>query len=105
MQARFVRGTFARIRAVLEDNEDRTDFVRTAVERELAARRPRARAPPTSPQPERAPRVDRREAVLIDDGGFGRALAQAAARGKERPPALAPDTKPGTRFPTRLAPP
>jgi hypothetical protein len=44
MQARFVRGTFARIAAVLEDGEDRTDFVRFAVERELAERRPRARA-------------------------------------------------------------
>lgn len=35
MQARFPRGTFARIQRVLEETEDRTDFVRRAVEREL----------------------------------------------------------------------
>jgi len=39
MQARFPEGTFARIRAVLEKDEDRTDFVRKAVERELARRK------------------------------------------------------------------
>jgi len=38
MQARFAEGTFARIRAVLRGKEDRTDFVRAAVERELARR-------------------------------------------------------------------
>ena len=38
MQARFPEGTFARIEAVLEDSEDRTDFVREAVERELKRR-------------------------------------------------------------------
>jgi hypothetical protein len=38
MTARFVAGTFARIRAVLKDGEDRTDFVREAVERELKRR-------------------------------------------------------------------
>lgn len=38
MQARFAEGTFARIAAVLVLKEDRTDFVRLAVERELAAR-------------------------------------------------------------------
>lgn len=38
MQARFPEGTFDRIEAVLEDSEDRTDFVRTAVERELKRR-------------------------------------------------------------------
>lgn len=38
MQARFREGTFARIEAVLEDKEDRTDFVREAVERELKRR-------------------------------------------------------------------
>ena len=42
MQARFPDGTFARIEAVLEKDEDRTDFVRHAVERELK-RRERAR--------------------------------------------------------------
>lgn len=38
MQARFAEGTFERIAAVLEDGEDRTDFVRAAVEREIEAR-------------------------------------------------------------------
>lgn len=38
MQARFPEGTFARIAATLEDGEDRTDFVREAVERELSRR-------------------------------------------------------------------
>jgi hypothetical protein len=38
MQARFLGGTFARIAAVLSDGEDRTDFVRAAVERELKRR-------------------------------------------------------------------
>jgi hypothetical protein len=34
MQARFPSGTFARIEAVLRDREDRTDFIREAVERD-----------------------------------------------------------------------
>jgi len=38
MVARFAEGTFARIQAVLEGKEDRTDFVREAVERELKRR-------------------------------------------------------------------
>lgn len=38
MQARFAEGTFDRIAAVLRDGEDRTDFVRSAVEREIEAR-------------------------------------------------------------------
>jgi hypothetical protein len=38
MQARFQEGTFARISEVLEENEDRTAFVRAAVERELKRR-------------------------------------------------------------------
>ena len=38
MRARFAPGTFARIGAVLRENEDRTAFVRTAVERELHRR-------------------------------------------------------------------
>lgn len=38
MQARFPAGTFARIEAVLEDGEDRTDLVRAAVEREIKRR-------------------------------------------------------------------
>ena len=38
MQARFVGGTFDRIARALEEGEDRTDFVRKAVERELARR-------------------------------------------------------------------
>jgi hypothetical protein len=39
MQARFPEGTFARIAAVLENDEDRTDFVRKAVARELSRRK------------------------------------------------------------------
>ena len=38
MQARFAQGTFDRIAAVLQDGEDRTDFVREAVDRELRRR-------------------------------------------------------------------
>jgi hypothetical protein len=38
MVARFPEGTFTRIQAVLEGKEDRTDFVREAVERELKRR-------------------------------------------------------------------
>jgi len=38
MQARFPAGTFARIETVLGEDEDRTDFVRKAVERELQRR-------------------------------------------------------------------
>jgi hypothetical protein len=38
MQARFKAGTFDRIAAVLTDGEDRTAFVREAVERELQRR-------------------------------------------------------------------
>jgi hypothetical protein len=51
MQARFPEGTFARIAAVLEETEDRTDFVRQAVERELERREAagkRKRAPKRS---------------------------------------------------------
>lgn len=38
MQARFAEGTFARIARLLDDSEDRTDFVREAVEREISRR-------------------------------------------------------------------
>lgn len=38
MQARFPQGTFERIDAVLADGEERTSFVREAVERELKRR-------------------------------------------------------------------
>jgi len=38
MRARFPLGTFARIAAVLKEDEDRTAFVRKAVERELRRR-------------------------------------------------------------------
>jgi len=38
MQARFQEGTFERIEAVLGADEDRTDFIREAVERELKRR-------------------------------------------------------------------
>jgi hypothetical protein len=42
MQARFELGTFWRIDRVLEEGEDRTDFVREAVERELKRREKRS---------------------------------------------------------------
>jgi len=38
MHARFRAGIFARITKVLRDGEDRTDFVREAVDRELERR-------------------------------------------------------------------
>ena len=38
MTARFSEGTFARISAALKKGEDRTDFVRAAVARELKRR-------------------------------------------------------------------
>jgi hypothetical protein len=38
MQARFPEGTFERITAVLKEGEDRTDFVRSAVEKEIKRR-------------------------------------------------------------------
>jgi hypothetical protein len=38
MQARFPEGTFERIAVVLKESEDRTDFVREAVARELERR-------------------------------------------------------------------
>jgi hypothetical protein len=38
MQARFAEGTFARIAALLVGAEDRTDFVRAAVDREIERR-------------------------------------------------------------------
>lgn len=42
MQARFAKGTFARIDAVRDDREDRTDFIREAVDRELKRRERKA---------------------------------------------------------------
>lgn len=38
MQARFPEGTFERIAVVLKETEDRTEFVRIAVENELKRR-------------------------------------------------------------------
>lgn len=38
MEARFPEGTFGRIASVLDEGEDRTDFIRTAVESELDRR-------------------------------------------------------------------
>jgi len=42
MQARFPEGTFERIDAVLAEDEERTAFVREAVERELKRRERRS---------------------------------------------------------------
>lgn len=51
MQARFAEGTFDRITSVLKDGEDRTAFVREAVEREIQARERRlAKAIQTHPR-------------------------------------------------------
>ena len=51
MQARFAKGTFKRIKAVLKEREERTDFVREAVERELKRREGMsARRATTSPK-------------------------------------------------------
>jgi hypothetical protein len=41
VQARFPQGTLARIKRVLAIKEDRTDFIRIAVERELKRRKKR----------------------------------------------------------------
>ena len=49
MQARFPEGTFARIADLLEEGEDRTDFVRAAVEREIQARARKAKTPEPKP--------------------------------------------------------
>lgn len=38
MVARFLKGTFRKIRRVLRPDEDRTDFVRAAVAREIERR-------------------------------------------------------------------
>lgn len=51
MQARFPEGTFDRIAALLEGKEDRTDFVRAAVEREIK-RRERTQRHPGPAKPE-----------------------------------------------------
>jgi hypothetical protein len=92
----FAAGTFRRITAVLKEDEDRTDFLRAAVARELAARGApathdgpgRPRAPPKL-QRERV-RVERcEEPLLIDNGDFARALIRATASGDERATGLA----------------
>ena len=38
MMARFPKGTFAMIRKVIKPDEDRTDFVRAAVQKEIERR-------------------------------------------------------------------
>lgn len=48
MVARFPEGTFERIAAVLGRTEDRTDFVREAVEKLLQEREAKARDEPRS---------------------------------------------------------
>lgn len=49
MQARFAEGTFGRISAVLREGEDRTDFVRAAVDREIEAREREAKRSAKNP--------------------------------------------------------
>jgi hypothetical protein len=51
MQARFPEGTFARIEAVMQADEDRTDFVRDAVEREIKRRERQLPAKRRRPKP------------------------------------------------------
>ena len=46
MGARLPKGTFAQIAAVLGPTEDRTDFVREAVERELQRREAKSKKRP-----------------------------------------------------------
>jgi hypothetical protein len=46
MAAKFPEGTFEQIAAVLAPDEDRTDFVRKAVEREIARRQKVKEKPP-----------------------------------------------------------
>ncbi|GBR20381.1 MULTISPECIES: hypothetical protein [Asaia] len=48
MRARFPNGTFSRIAKVLREREDRTDFVREAIENELLRREALGNA--TSPE-------------------------------------------------------
>ena len=55
MVARFPPDTFARIAAVLGPTEDRADFVRLSVEREL--RRREQQAPAAKPSPARRKRA------------------------------------------------
>jgi hypothetical protein len=60
MVARFPQGVFARIAAVLAPTEDRADFVRAAVDRELNRRE---RAPAVRPRQDQKPvRAPNREA-------------------------------------------
>jgi hypothetical protein len=47
--AKFPEGTLARIEAVLEGKEKRSDFIRAAVERELKRRERVKASPPTQP--------------------------------------------------------
>jgi hypothetical protein len=51
--ARFPEGTLARIDATLEGKEKRSDFIRGAVERELARRERITRNPPSQHAPAR----------------------------------------------------
>jgi hypothetical protein len=74
MLARFPAGTFARIAAALNADEDRTDFVRGAVERELERRAWR-----TSP-------IYGEEPPIVDTGQFAARLRKATARKLEHPP-------------------
>lgn len=50
MTAPLPEGSFARMDAVRGENEDRTDFVRGAVEAELARREQRPGTPPQNPR-------------------------------------------------------
>jgi hypothetical protein len=55
MDARFREGTIARIDAVLEDKEARTDLIAVAVDRELDRRERRGAAAVSSPRATKTP--------------------------------------------------
>ena len=64
MQARFEEGTFARIRSALFAGEDRTDFVRAAVERELNSRASSNPAVPPEAKPKKPAAGERKPVAL-----------------------------------------
>ena len=77
MVARFEAGTFERIDAVLTPAEDRTEFVRAAVERELKRRKAKAKPTPLArveagshpmPLPPDAPVLGGKRRAIAHDG-------------------------------------
>jgi hypothetical protein len=58
MSARFPSGTFARIDAHLREREARSDFIRSAVDAEIAKREASACPPPAKKKPAASPGED-----------------------------------------------